>query len=171
MEMMSNGSSVSEFRSFEDVVMSTMRIPSEEYLRLGAEFGKYHKDPVNVFLHFVTTPMGLVGAISLLRRITNSSSIVMSLIAVYLLSLLPVVPNGDFYGTGFLCIVVVLIARQLKLGFLASLGVLGIGYLLQDLSHLGTGELTFQSTYSAGGHVSNLTTNFTKLISTLHGTV
>lgn len=151
---MSNGSSASDFRSFEDVVMSTMRMPSDEYLRLGAEFGKYHKDPANVFLHFVTTPMGLVGAISILRRITNSSSIVMSIMAVYLLSLLPVVPNGDFYGTVFLCGAIVLIARQLKLGFWASLALVVTGYLLQDLSHLGTGELTFQSTYSAGGHVS-----------------
>jgi hypothetical protein len=29
-----------------------------------------------------------------------------------------------------------------------------IGYILQDLAHMGTGEKTFQSTYSAGGQVS-----------------
>jgi hypothetical protein len=74
-------------------------------------------------------------------------------VGVYLLSLLPVVPNGDFYGTALLCGLIVLLARQLQLGFLGSVFLIILGYFVQDLSHLGTGEKTFQSSYSAGGHV------------------
>lgn len=145
--------STSGFR-IEDVVRSTMKGPSEDYLRLGEEFGNYHKDPANVLLHFVSTPLGLVGAISLLRTATNSSSVAMSAVFLYLLSLLPIVPNGDFYGTALFCGLIVLAARLLKLGTITALSLIFLGYILQDLAHLGTGEATFQSTYSEGGHVS-----------------
>ena len=126
---------------------------SEDYLRLGNAFVQYHRDPTNVFLHFVTTPLGFVGAVSLLRHVTNSSSAAVSLVGLYLLSLLPIVPNGDFYGTLLFCGAIVLVSRQLKMGLVTSLALVVLAYLLQDLSHLGTGEATFQSTYSDGGHV------------------
>jgi hypothetical protein len=145
--------STSGFR-IEDVVRSTMKRPSEDYLRLGHEFGNYHKDPANVLLHFVSTPLGLIGAISLLRSATNSSSVAMSAVFLYLLSLLPIVPNGDFYGTAIFCGLIVLAARLLKLGTITAASLIVLGYVLQDLAHLGTGESTFQSTYSEGGHVS-----------------
>lgn len=150
---MHNATSV--FR-IEDVVRSTMRRPSEDYIRLGRDFGSYHKDPANVLLHFVSTPLGLIGAISLLRTATNSSSVAMSTVFFYLLSLLPIVPNGDFYGTALFCALIVLAARVLKLSTITALSLIVLGYMLQDLAHLGTGEATFQSTYSEGGHVSQL---------------
>ena len=131
-----------------------MKRPSEDYLRLGHDFGNYHKDPANVLLHFVSTPLGLIGAISLLRSATNSSSVAMSAVFLYLLSLLPIVPNGDFYGTAIFCALIVLAARLLKLGTVTAASLIVLGYVLQDLAHLGTGESTFQSTYSEGGHVS-----------------
>ena len=134
-------------------VDEVLQRPSEEYLRLGHDFQRYHKDPANVILHFITTPLGFVGAISLLRKVTNSSSIAMSIMGLYLLSLLPIVPNGDFYGTALFCGFIVLVARNLKLGVLSAITLIVIGYFIQDLSHLGTGEATFQSTYSDGGHV------------------
>ena len=147
--------STSGFR-IEDVVRSTMQKPSEDYLKLGDNFGNYHKDPANVLLHFVSTPLGLVGAISLLRTATNSSSVAMSVVFFYLLSLLPIVPNGDFYGTALFCGLIVLASRLLKLGTVTAVSLIVIGYMLQDLSHLATGEATFQSTYSEGGSVSYL---------------
>ena len=145
--------STSGFR-IEDVVRSTMQKPSEDYLKLGDNFGNYHKDPANVLLHFVSTPLGLIGAISLLRTATNSSSVAMSAVFLYLLSLLPIVPNGDFYGTAIFCALILLSARLLKLGTVPAISLIMIGYVLQDLSHLATGESTFQSTYSDGGSVS-----------------
>ena len=55
--------------------------------------GKYHVDPTNVLLHFVTTPigyyllilynchldLGLIGALSLMRSATSSSSAALAL--------------------------------------------------------------------------------------------
>ena len=147
-----------------------MQKPSENYLKLGSDFGNYHKDPVNVLLHFVSTPLGLVGAISLLRTATNSSSVAMSCVFFYLLSLLPIVPNGDFYGTALFCGLIVLAARLLKLGTVTAVSLIVIGYMLQDLSHLATGEQTFQSTYSEGGSVSTLSIHDIHNISNIYNT-
>jgi len=46
------------------------------------------------------------------------------------------------------------------MGIFASLVAIGAGYVLQDCSHFLTGESSFQSSYSAGGHIdmSNLAT-------------
>ena len=52
-----------------------------------------------------------------------------------------------------LCAVIVYFVRKLKLNVYGSLAFIVMGYMLQDLSHWGTGEKTFQSTYSAGGSI------------------
>lgn len=132
---------------------------SNNFGALSVQFVQYHQDPTNVFLHFVTTPVGLIGALSLLHRASNSSSAALFLVSIYLLSLLPTVPNGIFVGTLFLSILIIYTTRQLKLNIPGALAFMAVSYLIQDLSHLGTGEETFQSTYSAGGHVSH-TPNF-----------
>lgn len=121
---------------------------------LGEQFGAYHKNPTNIFLHFITTPIGILGALSLLRYATNSCSSLVALSGIYLLSLLPVVPNGVFLGTALLCCVIVMLARKLELNVVSSMAFVVFGYILQDLSHMGTGEKSFQSTYTeGGGHV------------------
>lgn len=120
---------------------------------LSTDFSKFHKVPLNVLLHFVTSPLGLIGAFSLIRYATKSSSSLITLTSFYLLSLLPIVPNGVFYGTAFLCMLIVLTCRYLKLSVISSLAFIFLGYILQDLSHMATGEETFQSTYSKGGHI------------------
>ena len=80
----------------------------------------------------------------------------MTLMSLYVLSLLPIVPNGVFAGTVLLCGVIVWLARQSKLSFVAAISLIVIGFVLQDLAHMGTGEITFQSTYSDGGNVSHI---------------
>lgn len=120
---------------------------------MSGDFGRYHENPWNVLIHFITTPIGLVGALSLVRYFTRSSSSLLALSSVYLLSLLPIVPNGTFAGTMFLCGMIVFLARKLKLNVLWSVVFIVVGYGLQDLAHICTGEKTFQSTYSAGGAI------------------
>ena len=66
----------------------------EEYTHLSHEFGKYHKEPVNVILHFVTTPLGLVGLVSSIRYMTKSSSTGLALTILYLVSLMPTISYG-----------------------------------------------------------------------------
>jgi hypothetical protein len=46
------------------------------------------------------------------------------------------------------------LTSKLKLKSMGSIACIVAGYLLQDLAHLGTGEETFQSSYSDGGQVS-----------------
>lgn len=129
--------------------------PTEHYRSISHGFGECHLDPVNVALHFLTTPLGMIGAFSMLYSYTKSSSIAITVMSVYLLSLLPAVPNGVFAGTAFLCAVIVFLASKWKVSFLFAIGMIVCGYMLQDMSHLATGERTFQASYSNGGHVSN----------------
>lgn len=127
--------------------------PSAYYEQLSGEFQACHENPTNVLLHLVTTPIGVVGALSLLHSYTKGSSAAMTLMSLYVLSLLPIVPNGVFAGTVLLCGVIVWLARQSKLSFVAAISLIVIGFVLQDLAHMGTGEITFQSTYSDGGNI------------------
>jgi uncharacterized membrane protein YGL010W len=127
--------------------------PARHYEQLGTEFSKYHTNPLNVVFHFLTTPIGMIGAFSLLRSYTKSSSATMTLTALYLISLLPVLPSGDFLGTVFLCAVIVQCSRLVKLNLLKASALIIASYLLQDFAHFLSGEKTFQSSYSAGGQV------------------
>lgn len=120
---------------------------------LGEEFNRYHSNSLNVLLHFVTTPLGVFGFFSMLRSYTKSSSLLASTVLVYLLTLLPVLPSGEFVGTVLILSIILLASRAIKVPFLVSFVLIIAGYLLQDLAHLGTGEATFQSSYSAGGQI------------------
>jgi len=117
------------------------------------EFLKCHLDSVNVLLHLLTTPIGVVGALSLLRYYTKSSSAGVFVFFCYLVSLLPALPTGVYAGTLLMSFVIVELTRRWKLKPAASLALIFVGYALQDLAHLGTGEETYQSKYSDGGHI------------------
>lgn len=129
--------------------------PTKHYEELSQMFTMFHRDPVNVALHFLTTPLGLIGSFSLLNSYTKSTSATLLVTSCYLLSLLPILPSGDFYGTVLLCAVIVFCSKAFRLTFFEAIAFVVVGYVLQDLSHIATGEPTFQGTYSAGGHVSD----------------
>ena len=126
---------------------------AEHYRTISTGFGGCHLDPVNVALHFITTPMGMVGAFSLLYSYTQSSSVAIVISVIYLLSLLPAVPNGVFVGTAALCAIIVFLAKQWRLSFGFAVFIVICGYAIQDMAHLATGEPTFQASYSDGGQV------------------
>ena len=127
--------------------------PTVYYNKLSDEFAGFHTDSVNVLFHLVTTPLGLVGTVSLINAYTKSWSFVVAALCIYLISLLPAVPNGVFIGTSLFCGVITLAAKELRLTLVSSVMLIILGYILQDLAHMGTGEKTFQSSYSAGGDV------------------
>lgn len=118
------------------------------------EFSKFHTDPANILLHLFTTPLGVLGVLSLIRTASGSSSMGVSLLLLYLFSLLREVSNGVFIGSCILSAVLLYVSRVLRLGMKESVALIVFGYALQDLAHLATGEKTFQSVYSNGGHVS-----------------
>lgn len=117
------------------------------------EFSKYHMDPINVLFHLITSPLGVIGAFALLKNATGSSSIGITMMFIYLLNLAPEVPNGVFIGTVILSSIILHLVRKLNLGWISAIAMIALGYILQDLAHLATGEKTFQSTYSNGGSI------------------
>eukprot|EP01031_Cornospumella_fuschlensis_P043044 gene43044-52604_t len=126
---------------------------ASHYEHLSQDFSSFHSLPLNVLLHLLTTPLGVVGLCSLLRSVTKSSSALGSLMLVYLLSLLPTLPLGDFLGTAMLCVGVLAVVHVAKMQAWQAVALVVAGYALQDLAHEGLGEKTFQSSYSAGGHI------------------
>lgn len=129
-------------------------VNAEYFNRLNYEFSKYHQDPYNVLIHLLTTPLGVVGAFSILRKLTGSSSISVCLCVIYLLNLVTDLSNGIYIGTACMLAFILYVTRISNLSLITSISCIVLGYVLQDLAHLGTGEATFQSTYSDGGHVS-----------------
>jgi predicted MFS family arabinose efflux permease len=44
--------------------------PSEaHFIDLSAKFRKFHSDPINVALHFLTTPLGILAVLSLINKV------------------------------------------------------------------------------------------------------
>ncbi len=111
---------------------------------------------MNIFLHFITSPMGILGVVGLMRTASQSSSLVLVGIVAYLVSLLSLVPVGVFVGTALLCGVILFLARRLDPHWAMCLTLVFAGYVLQDWAHLLTNEPTFQSSYTEGnGQVFN----------------
>jgi hypothetical protein len=125
----------------------------DKYASLYAGFSDCHKDPTNVFLHFITTPLGFVGFFSLLRSAIKSGTPGAFLGFIYCLSLIPRVSFGALIGTVILMSGILHSSRKLDLNKWQSIGIIVAAYILQDLAHIITGERTFQSTYSAGGQI------------------
>jgi hypothetical protein len=120
---------------------------------IAPKFQEYHQNPINVFMHLVTTPIGLIGALSLIRGYTDSSTAGAFIFFCYLLSLMPALTTGVYLGTMALCFFIFYATKHLKLNATFSVGCVAVSYALQDLVHMGVNEETFQSTYSDGGHI------------------
>ncbi len=127
-------------------------IPSE-FNMLSNNFNKYHTTDMNIFLHFITTPLGILGVLSLIRSFSNASTLGVVLSALYMLSLIPLATVGTFTGTGIILFILLVVCRIIRLNAWQSIFMIIAGYLLQDLAHLASNEPTFQATYSNGGHV------------------
>jgi hypothetical protein len=119
-------------------------------------FSSCQKNESNVVVHLLTTPLGLIGALSMIRIATNSSSFIACLSLFYLLCLLAEnsITNGVFAGTVFLSMIIVLACKKLNLNVSQAILFIIVGYVLQDISHFAFNEESMQSIYSGGGHVS-----------------
>eukprot|EP00045_Choanoeca_perplexa_P007940 m.72844 g.72844 ORF g.72844 m.72844 type:complete len:682 (-) comp14286_c0_seq1:136-2181(-) len=133
-------------------IFGSLPIP-DVYAALVPKFAQFHQDPANIAAHMITTPLGFVAAVCIFNRLTNTAGIGAMIASFYVLALIPVVSPAVFYGTAITTAIIILAAARLKLSVIMSLVLLIISYFLQDLAHYLTGEATFQSTYSAGGHV------------------
>ncbi len=124
---------------------------------LCSDFGKFHQNPTNILLHFITTPLGLIGFFGIIRYVAKSSTPGVIMCTAYLLSLIPLISIGTWIGTAVMLCFILLAIRAMTLksttSYYLSITMLIAGYALQDLAHVITGEETFQSTYSNGGHI------------------
>ena len=104
---------------------------------IAPEFGKCHQNPLNVALHLITTPIGLLGAVSLVQKYTRGNSAGIFLFFCYLLSLLPALSNGVYIGTFILGFMIMQTSIWLNLGVANSVTLIAASYALQDLAHMG----------------------------------
>ena len=118
----------------QDVLSTLFHYTFDE---IAPAFQACHKDIVSVGLHMITTPIGMIGAMSLLRLWTKGSSSGVFVFFCYLLSLLPALSNGVYIGTFIMCFLIMQATRVLKLGASTSVALVALSYALQDLAHLG----------------------------------
>ncbi|WP_086001300.1 methyltransferase [Plesiocystis pacifica] len=119
------------------------------WAELEREFLACHRDPTNVALHLLTTPLGLFGAFGLAALVHPMAAAGLAL--VYALSLVSVAPRGLWLASTVLLGGIAAAAMQatqvLDAPWWAYAAALAAGYLLQDAAHGISGEKTFQSTY------------------------
>ena len=124
--------------------------------QLSAEFRQYHKNTLDVVLHFATTPLGWVGALRLLSTYASVDPLHAALFHTLTVALYTASVSAST-GTLLLNLLSAYLAVNVDLPYdataeygapLGSLGLVVIGYLLQDAAHRVTSEPTFQSSYA-----------------------
>ena len=119
--------------------------PDSVWLRTCQEFLKCHRRPINVGLHVVTTPMGIVGFLGLVGWINPTA--VMVVAAIYLVAIWPMIPSKTWCVTASLVAVMAAATMWWNPGIWLALATLVVGYGGQELAHVVSGEHTLQSTY------------------------
>jgi hypothetical protein len=99
----------------------------------------YHTSPLNNLIHLVTTPMGLIGFISLVK----SERYLIFTVYTYILFMDPSLPLDIFFINELLMLLNIFIASKIN-NRLVSLSLIVSGYYLQDFAHYITGEDTLQ---------------------------
>jgi hypothetical protein len=118
--------------------------PMAAYHRLRAPFSDTHQTTLNVALHLVTTPLGIVGALALTALVSPVLPAVIAL--VYAVGLLGRVPLRLWIATS-LALVPIVAAASLPWLWWQALVALVVGYVGQDVAHWLCGEDTLQSRY------------------------
>lgn len=115
------------------------------YAELRAEFREYHRHPLNVGLHLISTPLGLIMAVRLGAFFDPLACAIA--LAVYTLSLAFFVPFATWLRTASLLALISWAGMNWELEPLAAGAILVASYFGQDLAHAITGESTFESSY------------------------
>ena len=135
-----------------------------EWQTLAADFRKFHKHPLNVALHLVTTPAA-VYAISFLVFTYLGSPAAMGMHAAWLAIILPSTPLKLWLASAAVHALICAAAiATTSLTTLSATVLFAASYFAQDVAHFATCELTFQSSYQ-GKHDGWL---WTLLEHTLH---
>lgn len=128
------------------------------YKNLSCEFMKYHRNHVNVAIHLITSPLGLIGAICIVNSLF-SSTIGLCLSLFYIIALCNDVPMNIFVPTAVLtiCLYILSITEVFaSLSIWQNVFLIAFATIFQELGHLLTSEKTFQSTYIGTKNAMNL---------------
>jgi len=117
---------------------------------IAKDFRPFHVNSLNVALHFITTPLGMLAVLGLTNVATGSVITSMILTTIYCASLMRQLPTGLWLATCACCLALV-IASVLEpfssLGPWSFAGLIVVSYVGQDFAHWITGEKTFQASY------------------------
>ena len=107
-------------------------------------FCKFHTNPVNVFLHLITTPLGIMCFIHLVFPENHQDTLAFAYCGFLLIStrriILVALTGIALYG-------MLTLNAFLNMSTANALMGISLAYCFQDLAHWMTGEHTFQSTY------------------------
>lgn len=119
--------------------------PPSPWVRLGREFLRCHRRPLNVTLHLLTTPLGVFGILAIANLISPYLSLI--LVALYITSLYRRVPLATWFATTVVVSGLLQLAILVPVGWLMAVTMVVAGYFGQDVAHWVTAEKSFQSTY------------------------
>merc|ERR1712137_344921 len=111
--------------------------------KLANGFFETHKNPLNVALHLVTTPLALASALNLVNTVTGSCKVTQFTVLVYVLSLFKTLPVALWFATSLASAAIGVTACFVDLPWQYAAGLLAAGYFGQDVAHWITGEITF----------------------------
>lgn len=112
---------------------------------LYSEFQASHRRGVNVALHLLTTPLGLLGVLAAVYRYSPFAAAAVSI--GYVLVLFAVTPAGVALRSSGCVALLYFLAAALDLGWIPGLALAAIAYGLQEAAHHIADEPTLQSTY------------------------
>mmetsp|Transcript_23062 Transcript_23062/g.37046 ORF Transcript_23062/g.37046 Transcript_23062/m.37046 type:complete len:592 (+) Transcript_23062:52-1827(+) len=115
------------------------------YEALEAKFRKCHTYSVNIGLHVITTPLGILGFLCLLN--IWSFYISVALTVVYIASLYTILPSKTFAKTSVASILILALSYFMGWGIMGSCVAMAASFIFQELAHIITGEVTYQSQY------------------------
>ena len=121
---------------------------NEDFIHLASKFENFHRHLGNIALHFLTSPLGILGSLIIFKSFIKFSLLVPALVYLYILFLASLVPIGVFVGTLLVFIGVAIFSHYSNLGGWFGIAILVGCYFAQDASHYLFSEATFQSSYS-----------------------
>jgi hypothetical protein len=127
-----------------------------QWEELAEKFRDYHRNPANVWLHLITTPLGIYAAFCLLNKATNTTGVSAALACAYIISLLTRLPVDLVLCVCVMVFALVGLTEKVKLGWGMSLLVLAVSFVGQELAHRVTGEPTYMGSYTVGSGNSSL---------------
>ncbi len=119
-----------------------------------AGFLATHQDAVNVALHLITTPLGVLGALVAAAWVHPAFAVAVSL--VWTLSWAGRVPHTAWRAAAATMALLTAATLVLPASLPVALALLLAGWLGQTFAHAGTGEGAYSDTYAGDGEVSAL---------------